>query len=59
MKNYINKLDNFFNDDEDGTAISEYALVIGLIFVITASYVTSFGVGINSVISKATNQLPV
>ena len=54
----MNQILNFFNDEE-GTAISEYALVIGLIFVVTASYITSFGIGINSVISNATNKLPV
>ncbi len=54
----MNFILNFFKDEE-GAVMSEYALVLGLLLVVISSFVTSLGIGINTTITKATNQLPV
>lgn len=53
----MNKLISFFND-EDGTSMAEYALLLGLITVAVATTATALGTRIRGAVSKATTAIP-
>ena len=46
-----------FLSDEEGAAMAEYALLLGLITVAIATVITAFGAKIGTVITNATNVL--
>ena len=53
----MNLIIKFFVD-EDAVIVAEYALLLGLIFIVVTTFLTSFGTRVNSAISNVTNQLP-
>jgi pilus assembly protein Flp/PilA len=52
----MKKLFNMFQN-EDGQALAEYALVVGLIAVACVAMVTGVGTGINGMLTKVSNAL--
>lgn len=47
-----------FIEREDGAALSEYAILLGLIVVGVVTVITSLGTRLSAVISKATTAIP-
>ena len=52
-----NKMISFL-DDEEGTSMAEYALLLGLITVAIVAVVTSLGTRLSGAISNATTAIP-
>ncbi len=52
----MNLLYLFFRDEE-GAAIAEYSMLLGLVMVAVVSMFTSFGTRISSAVSKASAKL--
>ena len=44
--------------DEEAVIVAEYALLLGLIFIVVSTFLTSFGTRVNSAISNAAIKLP-
>ena len=54
----MNLIAKFFIDEE-AAVVAEYAFLLGLIFIVVTTFLTSFGTRVNSTISNVTNQLPI